>query len=111
MAQVRTMEGIESLAEELADRFGTLPPEIENLFYQLRVRLLASKAGVEAISMENKQILLQLPQDRTGFDIPSLRKDVRHSKRGLWLMQNGVTDWTSRLIELLNTLSEHKTKR
>jgi len=111
MAQVRTMEGIESLTEELADRFGTLPPEIENLFYQLRVRLLASKAGVEAISMENKQILLQLPQDRTGLDIPFLGKDVRHSKRGLWLTQTGEIDWTSRLIELLNTLSEHKTKR
>jgi len=111
MAQVRTMKGIESLAEELADRFGTIPPEIENLFYQLRVRLLASKAGVEAISMENKQILLQLPQDRTGFVIPSLGKDVRYSKRGLWLTQTGETDWTSRLIELLNTLSEHKTKR
>lgn len=111
MAQVRTMEGIESLAEELVDRFGSLPPEIKNLFHQLRVRLLASKAGVEAISMENKQILLQLPQERTGLDIPSLGKDVRLSKRGIWLTQTGDTDWTSRLIDLLNTLSEHKTRR
>jgi len=111
MAQVRTMEGIESLVEELADRFGSLPPEIKNLFYQLRVRLLASKAGVEAISMENQQILLQLPQERTGLDIPSLGKDVRLSKRGIWLTQTGETDWTSRLIALLNTLSEHKTQR
>jgi transcription-repair coupling factor (superfamily II helicase) len=105
------MEGIESLAEELADRFGSLPPEIKNLFYQLRVRILANKAGVEAISMENKQILLQLPQERTSLDIPSLGKDVRLSKRGIWLTQTGDTDWTSRLIELLNTLSEHKTQR
>lgn len=109
MAEVRTLEGIESLIEELSDRFGPLPDEVENLFYQLRVRLLAADAGVEAISTENGQILLQLPQERSELDIPVLGKDVRRSKRGLWLTRARKTEWTSRLIEILHTLSELST--
>jgi transcription-repair coupling factor (superfamily II helicase) len=108
MAEERTVEGIEALTEELSDRFGPHPTEVENLFYQLRIRLLAAEAGVEAISNENGQIFIQLPQERTELDMNVYGKDIRRSKRGLWITRAGKTEWTSRLVEILHMLSESK---
>jgi transcription-repair coupling factor (superfamily II helicase) len=111
MAEVRSMEGIESLAKELTDRFGSPPPEVENLLYQLRVRILAALAGIDAISTENGQILLQLPLEEDGASLPNLGRDVRRSKRGLWLSRLEDEDWTERLLEILVTLRDFKQTR
>jgi transcription-repair coupling factor (superfamily II helicase) len=111
MAEVRTMEGIEALAKELADRFGPPPTEVENLLYQLRIRILAAHAGIEAISTENGQILLQLPIEEERISLPHLGRDIRRSKRGLWLTRSQDRDWTERLIEILITLREFRRAR
>ncbi len=105
MAEVRSHEGIETLAEELKDRFGPLPIEVENLLYQLRVRLHAVAAGVESISMENGQLLLHLPREKVDLKSLNLGEDIRLSKRGLWLARSGNQEWTSRLVEVLISLA------
>jgi transcription-repair coupling factor (superfamily II helicase) len=101
MAEIRSLKGIRALAEELIDRFGPLPVEVENLLYQLRVRLYAVAAGVESISMENGQLLLQLPREKVDPKVLNLGEDIRLSKRGLWLARAGNREWTSRLVEIL----------
>ncbi|NIS79427.1 MAG: transcription-repair coupling factor, partial [Anaerolineales bacterium] len=97
MAEIRTLEAVDSLEAEMSDRFGPLPSEIENLLYQLKIRILAAKAGVEGISMQNGQILLQLPVQEEPRRLPRLGNDVRQSKRGLWLSRQDEDDWTNRL--------------
>ena len=101
MAEVRTLNSIESLASELNDRFGPPPLEVENLLYQLRIRSLAMRAGVESISIQNGQILLQMPYSEEQRKLPVVADDIRQSKRGLWLTRQDDSDWMNRLEEVL----------
>jgi transcription-repair coupling factor (superfamily II helicase) len=104
MAGIRSDRELDQLLLELGDRFGPPPVELENLAYQLRVKMLAVEADVKSIAMENGQILLQLSRPAEDEDIPDLGDDVRVSKRGVWISRRGETDWPSRLLEVLKDL-------
>ena len=104
MAEVRTLNNIESLASGLIDRFGPPPTEVENLLYQLRIRCLAMRAGVESISIQNGQIFLQMTSSDEQRKLPRFVDDVRQSKRGLWLSRLEDSNWMNRLEEVLWTL-------
>ncbi len=100
MAGLRTLEQIEAMRSELDDRFGSPPSEVENLLYQLRVKVLASEGGMTGISTELGQILIQFaPGRRPEGD---LGPEVRMSKRGLWLTS---ANWQNSLMELLENLA------
>ncbi len=101
MADVRTLDSIEALTAELQDRFGPPPVEVENLVYQLRLRSLAMRAGVESISVQNGQILLQMPPSEEPRKLPIAADDLRQSKRGLWLSRRDDSKWMERLEEVL----------
>jgi len=47
------------IGEELVDRFGKLPKQVENLLYLLNVKLLAGQLGVESINKEEDQIVIR----------------------------------------------------
>src|SRR4030095_1659932 len=46
IADLRDETELDALASEFKDRFGELPEMVENLFYQMRVKLLAEQAGL-----------------------------------------------------------------
>ncbi len=60
MVNLEKAEQIEAIAQELNDRFGALPPEVENLLYAVKIKALAHKAGIESVSSEHGEIILQL---------------------------------------------------
>jgi transcription-repair coupling factor (superfamily II helicase) len=60
LAKLDRAEQIEDAAREFRDRFGTPPPEVRNLLYALRIKILAAKAGIESVSTEDGQIALRL---------------------------------------------------
>ncbi|MBC8429664.1 MAG: transcription-repair coupling factor, partial [Dehalococcoidia bacterium] len=60
LAKMDRIEQVETLAQEFSDRFGSLPVEVENLLYAVKVKTLAAKAGIESISTEDRQIILRL---------------------------------------------------
>ena len=60
LAEVKNEEQIEVLKYDFKDRFGGMPPEVDNLLYAIRIKLLAAKAGVESVSTEDGQIVLRL---------------------------------------------------
>jgi len=60
LAEVKNEEQVEVLRYDFKDRFGGLPPEVENLLYAIRMKLLAVKAGIESISTEDSNIVLRL---------------------------------------------------
>ncbi len=60
MAELEKVEQIEALAQELADRFGALPAEVENLLYAVKIKILAGRAGIESVSTEHGEIILRL---------------------------------------------------
>jgi hypothetical protein len=92
------------LRSELRDRFGDVPEEVENLIFQLRVRLLAMEADVTSISTEIGQIMIQLPNTWPRERIPQLGPSVRLSKRGLWVLLTESHAWKSTLVGVLEQL-------
>jgi transcription-repair coupling factor (superfamily II helicase) len=111
LAEVRSEEDLAAIAVEFGDRFGPLPEEVENLFYQLRVKVLAGRGGAEGVTVENGQILVALPDSFGEADLPDLGADVRRSKRGLWLTRSGSPDWKLRLLDVLRALDVHAVRR
>ena len=47
LAEVQEPDEIDGFAAELADRFGPLPPEVENLLEIIAIKVLCRKANVE----------------------------------------------------------------
>jgi transcription-repair coupling factor (superfamily II helicase) len=62
LAKVDKLEQLDDLAQEFDDRFGALPVEVQNLLYAVKIKVLASKVGIESISTEEGQIILRLFQ-------------------------------------------------
>src|SRR5262249_37325241 len=55
LADLTTQTQIDEMRGELTDRFGQLPPEIDGLLYQMRVRLLAQRSNATAITATDNQ--------------------------------------------------------
>ena len=105
LARIDSIQEIEDLAQELSDRFGQLPEPVKNLLYLLRVRILASAAGVQAISMEVSEIVLALPAPLSaiaGGQITAQQPGTRVRGSRLWLQVTG--DWRETLLRLLRHL-------
>jgi transcription-repair coupling factor (superfamily II helicase) len=60
MADIIELEQIPNLMQELNDRFGVPPKEVENLFYILKIKAMAKDTGIESISTLDSEIILQL---------------------------------------------------
>ncbi len=106
MSEFRSEGEIQSLADELKDRFGELPIEVQNLLYQLNIRLKAARSDLISISIENGQILLQIPENWPREKLPELGRDIRLSKRGLWFSRPNEGNWKDRLLRILDTLNQ-----
>jgi transcription-repair coupling factor (superfamily II helicase) len=55
--------------DELVDRFGKLPKQVENLLYLLNIKLVAGQLGVESINKEEDQIVIVNLSGRGDKDI------------------------------------------
>jgi transcription-repair coupling factor (superfamily II helicase) len=64
IAGITHAESLEEMRHELIDRFGedpdtgALPEEVDNLFFQIRVKTLAARAGVDRIGRDMDQLVL-----------------------------------------------------
>jgi transcription-repair coupling factor (superfamily II helicase) len=105
MAELGSMEQIDAMEQELADRFGPLPSDAQNLMYQLRLKALARDAGVSTIGIENNRLALLSEADyanreRIQF---ALRGRASVSRRGIWLpMERG---WRNELVAVLKDIA------
>jgi transcription-repair coupling factor (superfamily II helicase) len=58
LAKVSLPNELDELRNELEDRFGPLPQEVEDLLYVVKIKLLGNRAGIESISSEDQQVVL-----------------------------------------------------
>jgi transcription-repair coupling factor (superfamily II helicase) len=110
LADMHTLEEIDALKEEFADRFGPSPEPVNNLFYQLHIRVLAASAGVSSINAENNLMAIRFPHLAEGAPprrYPNLGKDVRTGKNALWFSLKSGKGWQERLPEILEILAIH----
>jgi transcription-repair coupling factor (superfamily II helicase) len=105
IADLRDETEIDALSSEFNDRFGPLPDMVENLFYQMRVKLRAEKAGLSAINWESGQIVLRYPPSadgREGQRLPDLGPGIRGGKSAYWCSFG--EDWEEQLLVVLERL-------
>ncbi len=55
---LETDEELNTFALELQDRFGPIPPQVEDLFTTLRSRQIACQLGFEKLILKNEQMRL-----------------------------------------------------
>jgi transcription-repair coupling factor (superfamily II helicase) len=59
LVKLNKTDGIEALKRELSDRFGALPREVEHLLYGVRIKILATRAGIESVAVDEGDIVLR----------------------------------------------------
>ena len=109
MAGLTTMDEIEDMERELKDRFGNLPEATANLLYQLRLKVLALRAGVQAISAQGGQIAIRVRplKDAARKQLQRrLSSRARVSQRQLWLLLRQREDaWRKELVDVLEVIA------
>jgi transcription-repair coupling factor (superfamily II helicase) len=107
LTRVDKPEQIESLSDEFSDRFGAVPAEVQNLLYALKIKLLATKAGITSVTTEDGQIVLRLlegmrftPEQREI----ALPDGVRMGVRQLSLSYKKDKGWKGKLEGVLGRI-------
>ena len=107
IADLRDETEVEAMASEFQDRFGPLPEMVENLFYQMRVKLRAEEAGLASVNWESGQIVLRYPaseEKKDGKRLQDLGREVRGGKSAYWCTFG--EQWESKLLDVLTRLSD-----
>ncbi len=107
IADLRDESEIDALVSEFIDRFGNPPEMVQNLFYQMRVKLRAEKAGLAGINWENGQIVLRYPISGNGKDgrrLADLTPSVRGGKSAYWCSFGD--QWELKLLDALDRIIE-----
>ena len=108
MAHLGTVEELDLLKEEFFDRFGEPVQQVQDLFYQLQVKLLAARAGLSSITVESDQIVLRYPPLPNGVksrDLPDVGEIARNGKNAYWMRFDlADNDWRTDLVTLLNAI-------
>jgi transcription-repair coupling factor (superfamily II helicase) len=116
LATAAAPDRLTAIGEELVDRYGPIPPEVENLFKVARLRLAARAAGITEIAGQGKFIRfhpVELPESRQlrlkrvhrGAVVkPAVRTVLvpapREAKLGGGVLRDGdVIAWAAALID------------
>lgn len=106
LADIRSINELDTLVEEFSDRFGPPPEPVLGLLTQLKIKLLAEKAGLNSITVESGQLALRFADGSIPADLPYLGAQVRIGKTALWMPIQKPDNWLARLFEILNRLSD-----
>lgn len=115
IADLRDETELDALGSEFRDRFGQLPEMLQNLLYQMRVKLRAEKAGLISVSMESSgQILLKYAAPVEGSEakrLPDLGNGIRGGKSAYWVTVTKEEIWTVKLLDVLGELGSKQVNK
>ncbi len=109
LAGLSTLTEVDSMSQELEDRFGELPQATVNLLYQLRLKILAVAAGVQAISNEEGQVVIKAEGVGRAEEKRLQRRlgnKARVGRRQVWLPLDARGRWRELLPDILQTMAE-----
>ncbi|PWH13253.1 MAG: transcription-repair coupling factor [Anaerolineae bacterium] len=104
MADLKSFGEIDKLQEEFQDRFGALPEAVMDLLYQMKVKLLAQRAGLASINVESGQLVLRFAECVQPPSQRFLHPAARWGKTAIWFAYKNVEDWRKTLLEILTEL-------
>ena len=108
IADLRDEAEVEALASEFQDRFGPPPEMVQNLFYQMRVKLRAEKIGLSSINWETGQVVLRFPASpelRDERRLDDLSPEIRGGRGAYWCTFGKDADWKQRLLDTLELIA------
>jgi len=89
---------------------------VRNLFYQLKIKLLAESAGLSSVTMDSHQIVLRFPPLEPGDGsvngkkpdrkLPDVGEGVRTGRNAYWLTIGKEDEWQDKLIAVLQRLKK-----
>ena len=68
IALCRNNKDIEDVIDEIIDRYGTMPQEVENLIEVARVKILVKNANVIKLTQKQGSVVLNLDKDNIRLD-------------------------------------------
>ena len=112
MAGLESLEEVDEMAEELADRFGPIPDPVDHLFYQLRIKVLAMRASATSVTVESGQLRIRVPglEEMPRYRLQRyLGNSVRVSKKAIWFgREMGTNEWKVALVRVLERLQTYR---
>jgi transcription-repair coupling factor (superfamily II helicase) len=109
VADIRDEAELEALASEFNDRFGPLPETVQNLLFQLRVKLRAERIGLSSIGWEAGQVVLRYSPAANGraeVRLRDLAPGIRGGKGAYWCTFEKGANWQLRLLETLTLIGK-----
>jgi transcription-repair coupling factor (superfamily II helicase) len=109
IADLRDEGEVAALASEFRDRFGAPPEMLQNLFYQMRVKLRAERIGLASIGWEAGQVILRFPAVAESNDakrLDDLGRDIRGGRGAYWCTFGDDPAWMQRLLDTLTILEQ-----
>jgi transcription-repair coupling factor (superfamily II helicase) len=64
LARLTSTKQVDDMAKELGDRFGPMPPQVVNLLYAVKVKIMAMDAGIQSIATEDGQLVLKMVEGK-----------------------------------------------
>ncbi len=110
LANIHEAREIQEIRDEFCDRFGEFPEILENLLFQLQVKLLAQEAGLASVTTEGEQIVFRFPplmNGRESRNLPPIGLDTRAGKNAYrMLMEENKTDdgWRENVLKILERI-------
>lgn len=111
LATLGDESSLDALSAEFEDRFGKPPEMVLNLFFQMKIKMMAEQAGLNSISFDSGQIVLRFPQVQIGFEpddkdklkthLKEIGPGVRVGKNAYWLSLGKDIDWRNKLMSTL----------
>ena len=106
LADIKDEATLASIEMEFEDRFGPLPNAVENLIFQIKVKLMAAILGLASIGFEGRQLVLHyppLPEGVDSRDLPELGDGVMTGKNAYRIPIASTEDgaWQALLIDIL----------
>jgi len=110
MAGISLESELDELAAEFTDRFGAPVEPVNNLFFQIRVKLLGEKAGLTSITIENDQLVLRyptLPEGVPARELVSPDPRLRAGKNAYWMRVDLSEEvWREDLVDVLGKIGK-----
>src|SRR5581483_829436 len=110
LADVTDERRVTEVAREFQDRFGPLPPEVENLLFLLRLKLAATRAHAATITMVDGRIMVRFrEEDSTRMERLNKRwsQRVRASRDRFWIPGPDLDrQWRDHLMQVITAVGQ-----
>jgi transcription-repair coupling factor (superfamily II helicase) len=114
LADIINETDLETIRAEFTDRFGQPDEGLENLLWQLKIKLKAEHSGLASITVESNHLVLRYPQLPEGIkerDLPDIGINFRRGKNAYWIQITDRFDWKTSLENALLNLENQNLEK